>query len=478
MVDKHLTNYLVWNRQTGKTTFAGIKGAQFFLRDHGVEQNFLAPRKAQLKMFRAVRKVLNHPHIQENYLKGGANSATLVESPNLGSRAEAMVLGDESQFRRGSSGVVWADEAELVAEEAKREVIEPLQANPDARVTLIYTMTPKLSFDPHLGDEIAAAIADPKVGYQHTHMFQSALEMRTRRDYIVERFGDGPKGFKIPCPYGRQGHCPAYYRELYESDPVFWKQFKRWEDFTCTEVCKRHIKLLQEDWAEFPREGGRYFELEHIEAAAEPYQFKHWSEINPNARHVVSADWGLTSDPMDVQVWEQMRNDVRLIFWLRSMKGAHLEDEQLDLLKKIFTQYKGDILMVDVTEDNTFLQRNITRPHTKNERYRIPAGKIWANETAKKNDFLGIVVKGPFKSSMYAVWRSLLMNNVPVVPDRSHEPEFWDHWFEDHFTIEALPAHDGQYHKFGTTGHTVDAAAMAGLAISGAGVRKIHVGIM
>jgi hypothetical protein len=436
-------------------------------------------------MFNSVYKILSHPHIQDNYLQGGVHNVTKAYSPNIKSTATAMVLGDEAQYRRGSSGISWVDEAELVDEQTKKEVVAPLQANPDAATTVIFTLTPKLSFDPHLGQELAAAIvasqdpkAIPSIGYLHSQMFESALEGRTSKDYIMMRFGDGPFGLRIPCPYGKLGHCPKYYRELYEADPITWEEFARWSDFTCNDICKRNITLLQEDWAEFSTEGGRFFSLDSIAAAAERYSFKHYSEIDPDARHIVSVDWGLVDDPMCIMVWEKKGPTTRLIYWELSQKGAHLEDEQLNLVKKIFCEYKGDILMIDVTEDNTFLQRNLTRPHTSNERYRIPASKVWSNDTAKKNDFLGIVVKGPFKSSMYSNWRSLLMSHTPVVPDQSHEPEFWDVWFEDHFSIDAEPAHEGQYYKFGRTGHTVDAAAMAGLAISGAGVTPVYVGLV
>jgi len=478
LVDNFKTNYFVLNRQVGKTTFAGTKGAQIFLRDAGSVQNFFAPRLSQLVMFEGVHEVLNHPHIIENYLKGGINNVQKIYSPTLKSKCEAKVLGAESQFRRGSSGIAWIDEMELVDEETKREVIEPLQASFETNTTLVYILTPKLSFDPHLGQEIAAAESDPLTGYLHSHMFQSALELRTSRDYIKQRFGDGPKGLKVPCMYGKQGHCPKYYRELYEEDPDLWDQFERWADFQCSEICKKTQKLLQEDWGEFPTGGGRYFPLEVIDGAASPFNFYHYGDINYNARHIVSCDWGLVVDPMVIQVWEMAPNRApRLIYWEQSQKGAHQEIEQLDLLKKRFSQYRGDMLFVDTTADNTFLQRNLTRPHSSNERYRIPAGKIWSNETAQKNELYGIVVKGPFKSEMYGNWRRLLLEYKVEVPDKHHEPEFWDAWFEDHFSINAEEAHDGQYYKFGRTGHTVDAAAMAGLGISGLGIRRVHVGI-
>lgn len=478
LVDDFRINYFVLNRQVGKTTFAGTKGAQIFLRDHGSTQNFLAPRISQLIMFEEVHKVLNHPHIQDNYLVGGVNNVQKIYSPQLKTTVLAKVLGAESQFRRGGRGRNWIDEAELVDVDTKREVIEPMQASAEANTTIVYILTPKLSFDPNLALEIEAAIRNPDTGFYHSHMFQSALEMRTARMYIQKRFGDGPTGLKVPCPYGKQGHCPAYYRELYEEDPEFWAQFERWADFECNKICKRNQKLLQEDWGEFPKDGGRFFELSFINGAAAPFGFKHFNDLNDRARHIMGCDWGLVVDPMVITVFELAPNAApRLIYWEKSQKAAHLEMDQLDLLKKRFCQYKIDALFIDTTEDNTFLQRNLCRPHSSNERYRIPASHIWSNETAKKKDFMGIVVKGPFKSDMFGNWRRLLADFRVEVPDKHHEPEFWDDFFEDHYSVEAEDAHDGQYLKFGRTGHTVDSMAMAGLGISGAGVRKVHVGI-
>ncbi len=484
LVDTKDTTYAVFNRQTGKTTFAGLKGAQLFLQPRST-QNFFAPSKEQLEMFDKVKEILNTPHYKDNYIQDGVNRSTEITSPVLGSKVEQKTLGVRSQtgggekhFKRGSSGIVWVDEYELLDEVTKKEILGPIKASPDADTTAVYTMTPKISFDPNLDQEIQAAILDPNVGYHHTHMFASMFELRTGREYIADRFGDGPDGLHISCPYGRQGHCPKYYRELYEEDPELWSAFKRWDDFECNEVCKNSDTLLQEDWAEFPDMGGRYFPLDALRDTADPYYFKHYSEINSRAKHIVSCDWGLVDDPMVIQVWEQLKpGHAQLIFWEKSQKGAHLEDEQLDLLKKRFTQYKGDALYMDVTKDDTFLQRNLTRPSTANERYRIPAGKVWANETASKHDMFGIIVKGPFKSEMYRIWRGQLMGRHIVVPDMRHEPEFWDDWWGDHFSVKAEPAHEGQYYRFGRTGHTIDAAAMAGLGISGRGVRKVWVGV-
>lgn len=192
----------------------------------------------------------------------------------------------------------------------------------------------------------------------------------------------------------------------------------------------------------------------------------------------MGCDWGLVIDPMVITIFEMPPMAApRLIFWERSQKAAHQEMDQLDLLKKRFSQYQIDTLFMDTTEDNTFLQRNLMRPHTTNDRYRIPAARIWANETAKKKDFKGIIVKGPFKSDMFGNWRRLLADERIEVPDKHHEPEFWDDFFEDHYSVQSESAHEGQYLKFGRTGHTVDAMAMAGLGITGAGVRKVYVGI-
>lgn len=251
LVDNFRVNYFVLNRQVGKTTFAGTKGAQIFLRDPGSTQNFLAPRISQLIMFEEVNKVLNHPHIEDNYLQGGTNNVQKIYSPLLKSMVIAKVLGAESQFRRGGRGRNWIDEAELVDVDTKREVIEPMQASAEANTTIVYILTPKLSFDPNLALEIEAAIKNVDTGYYHSHMFMSALEMRTARDYIKKRFGDGPTGLKIPCLYGKQGHCPTFYREKYEEDPETWAQFARWKDFECNFICKRNQKLLQEDWVSF-----------------------------------------------------------------------------------------------------------------------------------------------------------------------------------------------------------------------------------
>jgi hypothetical protein len=495
-VDRFDKTYAVFNRQTGKTTFAGLKGAQIFLRDRKSVQNFFAPSEEQLEMFAKVREVLNHPHLLEHYINkpGGINKVTKMYSPVLKSVAVSKTLASQSgsggdassgksQFKRGASGILWVDEYSLVGEVTKKEVLAPMRASVDADTTAIYTMTPKLSFDPNLDREIEAAIKDPNVGYYHTHMFQSALEMRTDRGYIIDRFGDGPDGLHIPCPYGRMGHCPAYYRELYEEDPEEWAQFERWVEFECSEVCKLNDTLLQEDWAEFPQQGGRYYPIDAIRDAGKPYHFPHHSEIIRSRTRIMAVDWGLDQDPTVVVVWEVSQRDgylhAKLLYWRMRQKGPGMEDEQLDDVKRDFYNWSPRILFIDATQATLFFQRNLCKPHTENAAIRIPRNMVYANETMKKKKYIGCDIKGPFKSECAKLWRGLMrMPGTLEVPDQDHEPDFWQWWWEDHFSVKATAAHDGQYNKFGVTGHTHDACILAALGITGVGVRKVLVGVI
>lgn len=457
-------------RKVGKSSWSASYILWECVNKQNVHHIIFAPTRSQLWVMKDfVRHVKSHPLFSKGFVGSGTSKKTTVEFEVTNSSVNALNIGQHGNFdlKRGVAGNrFWVDEFAIVSEDARQELINPLMREAiGGQITKkqILIGTPKLTHNPGLKQEVDEAQESEGVNFTRVTAWDAMDQGIKSPEQMAEVF---EHELHIPCKWGQQyGVCPQFlpgwFEDVEPSDA---------HDGDCP--CLRDDKFLMEEMAEFPLGDSRFFPVKWINETGEKYRFTELSQISPNLTdYYMSVDIGLMNDPTVVMIGHIVSPDVdddylKLDYWeeiepfdpMESARGA--SERHISRIKKLYNMFDPRQVFIDATKALDTIEHLCKQPN------RIPRSKIYADETMKNRDGVGIWWSNDRKTELFLNYKRLLEQGRITVPGPSSQGEFWQSWWNDHFTVDAQPTKSGNRLSFNQTGHTIDAMVMLGLCLT------------
>ena len=473
LIEKNRTVYIVVNRQSGKSRMMSAYALYKSIRKPNSTINLLAPTKQQLQIMRDVKgycdsiDFIRHRFVLDEKSGGKLSNEHIVFGFN-GSQINSMNLGQaqKGDYKRGLRGDCIVDEVFIVDSDVMENLIAPLQSSAYADVKLIFTGTPSLKFNPDIQQTIESAKDREGIGLLHVGCWESIELGATTAGSIADRFHD----LRIPCEYGRQGFCPKFYKE----GGYFIKPNPKYANFECNKVCYENDSFVMENLAEFPVGANRVFPAEWLYACSRPnlslIPVHNISQRPPGSTRVMSIDIGVIRDATavifadDVVDSNLKQSVLQVVGWyeIPPLRDMSLGSNPIrDNLQNLYMIYKPSIIYIDVTRNEDFvwnLMHDGENP--------IPRSKFYACPTQKRKESVGVWWGNQtVKHELVVNHRTQINQGRWVVPQSP--PDFFERWFDDHFKLRLKEGSSENYMVYTRTGHTLAAAMMASLYLSG-----------
>jgi hypothetical protein len=478
IIEEHRENLFIECRKIGKSALLSAYVVWRMVNRTGERAIIFAPTTQQLYVMEDVYKAIKRNRFLMEKFVGkagtfgkehivfGANEAE-VKSSNL-------ALSQEADTKRGEKGtLIIVDEIELVYEDIRTFVIDDMLADAYTEKKMILVGTPKDVANPKLQDEWRLAQDDPNIGTHHIDMWEGVDQGCIAREWVSMRF----RRLRIPCPWGLyRGSCGR--RDNSNEKFQCVTEPKHWEGWECSEICLQNESFVAENMGEFPIFADAFIPKPFlVTSGKDDFYWEVGAEAG--AKYVIGVDYGLLVNPTQIVVFKMMADELKLVYWREmpaiepgeeAKSGTRSYDPVVAAVQDTYWRFAGTDtksvkwLFVDATQPGLQVTHDLTKgPH------KVPASKIWSNETAEKRDIKGVWFTGQYKDMMMQNWKQLVLNGKVGVPNK--EP-FWGKYLYEHESIKVEPAGGGtnNYLKYqpkrGATNDLVIALALGALILS------------
>lgn len=437
-------------------------------REHHVR--IFAPKKRQLFIRDDVNRVMRRmrfwaeewilEHNPDKYHEGRFSEENLVFGRTY-STMKGDGLAQTSSKGRAATGEMGdtfiVDEFGQVLQSALNMAIIPMMADAYSPKRLCLLGTPTLDINPDL-KTYWESLKDDETFKTFSYDWVYGVETGCiLADYMKMVFRGAIKGEEatyVPCPFGQNlGKCAKMeefgegVRIDEETKEIKYPGDEGYEDsWQCDECCMLNKTFVEEYGADFAKADFRYWPVERLKTLADAsmnlYETPAWIPKGGTAELYAGIDFGSQAYPTEIVIGEKVGREM----FIRAYKQIppltsdekRKPNENLDpMLQKCqeflapFQKYIKKIYL-DVTGDKW-------KVFTERIKMFFPRSKIWLNEIAVKNGYLGVYVDGPTNAEMKRYLKLLINMGWIHIPKK--EP-FWSRflWQVEHCVVKESAA--------------------------------------